>query len=298
MDESREVAFRNQSENHLPSTEVREMMPEVEDEIHLKDYLDVILRRRWTVIITLLVTFFSVAVYTFSTTPIYKATGTIKASPKGLQVASFEDQSSSMLRSQEFLETQAQLLTSERVFNKMINTQNLENNPLFNPKLEKGEEGPFDFVKSILSSIKDMIRPASSEADQIISSDLQQIITYEGILKKLQQSITVAPQQNTQLIEVACESPDPELAAQLINTMMDQYLVTLMDNKIASFKTADVFLEKQIAESRIKLEKSEEKLNEYARKTGLLTMDTKVNLIMRQLEELNEALAKSVTKRL
>ncbi len=117
-------------------------------------------------------------------------------------------------------------------------------------------------------------------------------------MKKLNDSITVIPKKNTQLIEISCENPDAELSASLINSMMDQYLTTLMENKIASFKTAEVFLVKQIEESKINLEKSEQVLNEYARKTGILSMDTRLNLILKQLEELNGALAKSLTTRL
>jgi len=48
----------------------------------------------------------------------------------------------------------------------------------------------------------------------------------------------------------------------------------------------------------IKLEKSEKQLNEFSRKAGLVSMDPKLNLILRQLEELNDALAKARAERI
>jgi hypothetical protein len=50
-------------QSHLPSTYVRETMPYFDEgEVHLRDYIDVVFRRKWVVIITLLVVFSFVAI--------------------------------------------------------------------------------------------------------------------------------------------------------------------------------------------------------------------------------------------
>ena len=76
----RQIMLRDTAQQHLPSTEVRELVPDYEDEIDLRDLLDVLLRRKWTVITCLLVCFFTAVLVTFSMTPQFKATGSIKVS--------------------------------------------------------------------------------------------------------------------------------------------------------------------------------------------------------------------------
>ena len=63
-DDDKLVTLTPRGENYLPSVEVRETMPEVHDEIDLRDLLDVLVRRRWSVISVLLLCFFTVAIYT------------------------------------------------------------------------------------------------------------------------------------------------------------------------------------------------------------------------------------------
>ena len=117
-------------ERMLPSTEFRESVPDMEEEISIKDYLDVLLRRKWLVLGFLLLTFISTAVFTLSATRIYKTTATIEVSREQAKVTNFEEMMGSELRSQEFMQTQVGLLESKtlakRVAEKLDMKQRLE----------------------------------------------------------------------------------------------------------------------------------------------------------------------------
>ncbi|MCI5143562.1 MAG: lipopolysaccharide biosynthesis protein, partial [Candidatus Electrothrix sp. ATG1] len=104
--------------------------------------------------------------------------------------------------------------------------------------------------------------------------------------------------RNSELIQLSFESPDPQLSADIINIAMEQFIQMQMDTNIDSSKNVAQFLEKQIYAAQIKLEQSEKKLNNFSRQAGLVSMDPKLNLIMRQLEELNDALAKTRAERI
>ncbi|HID69808.1 MAG TPA: hypothetical protein EYP35_04950, partial [Desulfobacterales bacterium] len=75
-----QLAVRDTQRQHLPSIEVREVVPDLQDEIDLRDLLDVLIRRKWAVVTVLLFIFFSVAIITFSMTPQFKARGSLKVS--------------------------------------------------------------------------------------------------------------------------------------------------------------------------------------------------------------------------
>ncbi len=44
-----QLAIRANQQQNLPSVEVREVIPEFQDEIDLRDLLDILIRRKWAV---------------------------------------------------------------------------------------------------------------------------------------------------------------------------------------------------------------------------------------------------------
>lgn len=295
-----------QEQSHLPSTFVRETMPHFdEDEVHLRDYIDVILRRKWVVLITLLAVFSIVAISTLSETPMYLAKGTIKTSPKAKISTTLQDVDESYLKSQEFTATQVSLLESERLLFRVINVMDLDNNRFFSgtDDAEDNNKGFLAGLKQTVSAlktmVKDIIRP-SAETDPVIAANPEFAgrVTQERNLNKLKNRLNISPVKNTQLLEITYESPNAGLAADIINTLMRQFVEVTMEGRLASFQSAGVFLDKQIEAAKIKLEKSEKDLNTFARRTGIISLDSKLNLVMRELEEANNALSQAVTVRI
>jgi len=292
-----------QEKAHLPSTEFYETMPDVdEEEIHLRDYIDVILRRRWVVIIVLLVVFSSVAVFTFTSTPLYLAQGTLKAASKGMKVTNFQAMDDSYMKSQEFIATQVELLKSDRLLSRLITKLDLNNNKYFaDRKQEESRQGVFASVTEAMASfkgmIKDIIRP-EAESSGATNRRLSERISLERNLGKIKNGLKITPIRNTELIQISFENKNPQLASDMVNTLMKEFLQITMEGQLTSFRSADVYLTKQITEAKIKLEKSEKELNQYARRTGIVSLDSKLNLVMRQLEEVNGALVQAVTNRI
>ena len=286
---------------HLPSVDVREVIPVADDEIHLRDYLDVLVRRKWVVIIVLLVTFFSVALYTFTRTPLFLAKGVIKVSSQGANVTKFENVETNIVKMKEFQQTQVKLLQSEQLAGRVITKLKLDENPLFNPFLAEEEAAGSigSQIKGILRAVKNFIRfQDDQKALQQLSEEAQQQIVYEKVLKSFQESFEVSPVRNSELIEISFESPESQLSARIVNTAMQEFLNMQMDSQMDIAKTAGKFLEKKIIAAQVKLEKSEKDLTEFSRRVGLVSLDPKLNLVMKQLEELNDALAKARTERI
>ena len=76
------VPSRMGSDNpYLPSTDLRSPIPEWEqEEIHLRDYLDVLLRRKWLIICVLVLTFVTTLILTLSQPKLYESSATIPSS--------------------------------------------------------------------------------------------------------------------------------------------------------------------------------------------------------------------------
>ena len=290
---------------HLPSTFVRETMPSMqEEEIHLRDYLDVIIRRKWVVLITILITFSTVAIFTFAQTPLFLATGMIKTSPTARNVTNFQSMEESFLKAQEYISTQVKLLQSESLLQNLIKVMDLPNNEAFTGKKADAASGGFlsNTIRAIFSlkdMVKNLIRPQlESEASLMMNQDIADQIALDQYLGRVRGALKVKPIKDTQLIEISIEHANAKLAADMVNNMMELFLQTNMQSQLDTLQSAEVFLDKQIDAAKIKLEKSEKELNEFARQTGIISLDSKLNLIMRQLEEINAALSQAVTVRI
>lgn len=291
-------------QTHLPSTRVYETMPPVEEEINLRDYLDVILRRKWVIILTLLVTFSFVAVFTFSSTPLFLAQGTLKASPRVTSITNFKGMAQGMdesfMQSKEFIATQVKLLQNEGLLIRLIKKMDLQDNVFFvGKKDDDSGHGIMGGVKEAFASLKAMIRPRlDSDPANRMNRQIRENMTLDNNLGRIKNALTVTPVRGTQLIQISFQSPNAGLAADIVNNLMKEFLQVNAEQKLAAFHSSGVFLDKQVNASKIKLEKSEQELNGYARRTGIISLNSKLNLVMGQLEAINDAQAQAVTDRI
>ncbi|PIP35697.1 MAG: lipopolysaccharide biosynthesis protein, partial [Desulfobacterales bacterium CG23_combo_of_CG06-09_8_20_14_all_52_9] len=93
------------------------------------------------------------------------------------------------------------------------------------------------------------------------------------------------------LISISFTSEDRKLSQDVINTYLNEFINWKMDQRVTAAETAKGFLMQQIERAKISLEKAEEALNRFAQEQGIVSLDSKLNSIFRQLEELNTALA-------
>ncbi|MCI5217709.1 MAG: polysaccharide biosynthesis tyrosine autokinase [Candidatus Electrothrix sp. LOE2] len=287
--------------HNLPSLDYQETVAPMEDEeIHLRDYIDVIIRRKWVVFLFLFFIFFGTALFTLTSTPLFEGKGTLKASASQGQVTSFEDIQTNVLKSMEFQQTQVNLLESEQLAIRIIHKLDLLTNPFFNKEIQKEKDSDTSLgtlVQLAFSSVRNFIR-FSSGTDEDVTQEGKERLLMDDVVKKLQEDLKISPVRNSELIQLSFESADPQLSSDVTNTAMEEFIQMLMDTNIQSSKNVAQFLEKQILSAQIKLEKSEKELNNFSRKAGLVSLDPKLNLIMRQLEELNDALAKARAERI
>jgi capsular exopolysaccharide synthesis family protein len=274
---------------HLPSTELSGAIPGWEDgeEIHLRDYLDVIIRRKWLIVSVLALSFITTLIFTLASTKIYKATTTIEVTQQTPQVTKFEEVVAAEVKAREFYETQVALLLSKTLIERVIEKLNFMTNPVVVESLFDQENASIsarikEFVKSFLPQDKEMTNQAL-----ITVETLKQQALFEYISDNLK----AEPSRKSMLITVSFTSPSRNLSQKFVNTLAQEFIAWKMDQKLEASQIARDFLMKQIDRAKISLEKAEEELNRFAKQAGIVSLDARLNSIYRQLEELNSSLA-------
>jgi hypothetical protein len=118
--------------NPLPATEFQQPFREWQEaeEIQLRDYLEVILRRKWLIATVLTLVFLSTLIFSLAVTRIYEASAVVEVSQETPHVTTFQEVLGSEIQAREFYETQVELLRSKAMINRVIEELDLVAHPV------------------------------------------------------------------------------------------------------------------------------------------------------------------------
>lgn len=277
-----------------------------EKEIHLRDYLRIIGKRKSTVLTFLIITFTVVVIATYTATPMYEATTKVMV----------ERNASSPLTNSygyipydpEFLETQYQIIKSAGVAKKVVNLLDPEKMyPVFFSN--KGENNSFLtpvvlWIKDRYSAFKETIgienmlsSSGNASEDDFFREPNAPMTKAEEIASFIKNAISVAPVKNSRVVEISYMSENPVLAMKIANSVAQAYINELLDMRMEVSGYSIKWMTKKADEQKEKLESSENALQRYQRQHGIVTIEDKVTVIPERLSELSSRLTTSEAER-
>jgi len=272
--------------NQLPSTAHQQQhlfgLPE-ERRNRLREYFEVILRRRWTVLTSFAIVLVAMMTATFLTTKIYRSTLTLQIEQQEskavvLGAAAMQNEMA-YFDSQNFYQTQYELLKSDALAQRVIEQLNLVA-PL---QAATKDKSWLDIFKG---------KDDKPEDEPPKESDT-------GLMSGLPGSLTVTPVRNSQLVRVNFDSPDPQMAARIANEISVAFINLNLERRMEATSYARTFLQERLAQIKVKLEDSEKDLNAFMRKEGIVKPDEKQQSPDSQvLGEFTTALAKAQGERI
>ncbi len=243
-------------------------VPGTPEEASLGEYWRILVKRKWTIIATLLVVMTLATLISLRTTPMYVAIGKIAIFRDSSDLVSFKDVGSTTSDDWDYtvaMDTQVKILMSDTMAlavarNLAVNAANSRQNLQNLGTIPLGKSAGLD-PKAELAAIGE------------IKSNL---------------TITTIP--NTRMIEIRFMSPDPSHAAQVVNTLTSTFIQENLKTRYESIMQASDWLQKQLADLQMKVEVSQEKLVKYQKENDILGIDEKQNIVTVKLDELNRDL--------
>ncbi|WP_432822912.1 GumC family protein [Trichloromonas sp.] len=264
-----------------------------QEEIHLRDYLKVITKHRNLVIAVFALIFVAVALYTFSTTPLYK--GTTKVLIEKAASEELTGNSSSRIYDPEFYETQYQLIKSRAVAGRVVETLDLAAN--FDAYRGKNSENTslLQSIKGWFGSIKDLISGSSTDEETAAKDPAAELVR---VADRLNEGIAVNPFKNSRIVTISYLSPNPEFAAQVANATAKAYIQETMEMKLASTRMTLEWMGKKAAEEGAKLESVERALQKYMVDNDIITLENRLTLTPQELAQVSSQLVTAESKRI
>ena len=110
-------------------------------------------------------------------------------------------------------------------------------------------------------------------------------------------SLSVRAVVGTRLVQVLYDSPNPKFAADYVNTIAAEFIDQNVEVRYQASQKTGEWLTRQIDDLKIKLERSEDELQRYARATGLQFTDEKDSIAEAKLKQVQEELSKAQGER-
>ena len=270
---------KNSADNAIqlpPPAETYVSMPQRETTI--RDYWVILTKQRWTVIAFASVVLILTIIFTFKTTPIYDAVGRIAINRESADALPFKDSASNPVADEDYtiaMETQVRILHSDNLAMRVIRKLGLDKNPSFT-----GVARPQAPANSL-----------ATNSPNIDTEESELINTFRGGLK-------VATVNNTRLIEIHYLNPNPRLAADIVNGIVNSYIEQNYQTKFESAMQTSDWLSHQLADLKLKVETSQEKLIRFQREKGIVGIDEKQNLTTSKLDELSKELTATEADRI
>lgn len=190
------------------------------------------------------------------------------------------------------VQTAVEILRSPQLAAEVIRELKLEEHPEFNPAVaERDEIGLMAQIRDMVSIRRWSLGPPEFVPDDDTAATLSKAV--QGFLANLSVSI----KNNSRMIEVAFESRDAQLAMQVTNTLVSQYVDRQLELRAQSAQRTSDWLRDRIMQLEAKLANAERAVEEFRSTHGLFSTPGGSPLLLKQMTDVSAELATVETER-
>ncbi len=228
--------------------------------------------------------------YIYSKASIYQATATLLIQEEQKSALSIEEVYGVDTTKKEYFQTQIAILKSNHIADKVIRELNLTQLPEFTSSGGLNKE--IDQIKSI-PFVQDLLNVAPSPKETAQFSE-----SYYQALQAFRSKLDIEPVRNTQLVRIRFRSTDPKLATTIANAVGQAYIDANFEAKLVVTQNAATWLTNNSQKLEERLRNSEQALQEFLLKEGLIDINGIDEIYANELEELTRKLNIAVNKRI
>lgn len=241
------------------------------DEIDLRAYWRVVVRRRWLILAVFAAAVALTLLVTLRQTKVWAATATLvieTTAPRVLDKEQVQDVvetgAGSYWSSKEYFETQYKVIASRSVAQRVVEKLQLKQNDRF-------------------LGI-DELEPGKREEER---QRLDPVLV-------LQERLKVLPVKDSRVVRIQVEDRDPQQAALLANAVAESYIADNLSVRASTTQSASDWLEQQLADLEGQLDKSGKALFDFKKDHDIVatTWEDRQSMVTQRLVAINDALSK------
>ncbi|MBN2200815.1 polysaccharide biosynthesis tyrosine autokinase [bacterium] len=254
-----------------------------EQQLSLKEYMRMIVRGKWIILICFLTVFAGTVYYTYTAHPVYEASAMVMIKDDaGIRRQLF--QVTNIMQQESRINNQVEILKSLTLAESVI--QSLQQSPVADSLYILGQrklEDKFTLDGILPGAVKalfDKMRffgPDSTAPDSVSTTDLADDFR--------KHTISVVPKRNTDMIELKVQAASPDEAAFIANTWMKVYQKKDLEESQGEATKVREFLETKVQDVQDTLATAEDALKNYKEVNKVTELPAETEQMIKQLAE-------------
>lgn len=299
-------AVERSLERPLNDVQVRSYGPAATEPNQLRNYLFVVLKRKWLILSLCLVVTSLVAVQMFRQPSIYEAEATIRIEQRAQNVLQTKDFVLNAQPDANFWGTQIKLLQSPALARQVALSLDLQHNPNFFGSQAQG--GIFTALRRMVSgdkkpAAKPAVAPGSLNVmaeselrdDPLTAEELAALEPFEDAIIGAEKVEGIV---GTNLFNIKYQHTDPEMAQKVANALAEVFQANNVERTTQNSTKAQDLLAREIANYQEKVRYDTEALFNFARAKGLPpVIDTTLNVEAQRLSDLSRQFLEAQNQR-
>jgi polysaccharide biosynthesis transport protein len=277
--------------------QTRSYGPAASEPNQLRDYLFVVLKRKWLILSLCLVVTSLVAVQMFRQPSIYEAEATIRIEQRTTNVLQTKDFVLNAQPDANFWGTQIKLLQSPALARQVALSLDLQHNPNF---FGQAQGGIFTALRRMVSGEKkpvtlpatapgglSVIGEAQLKDEPLSAEELSALEPYEDAIIGAEKVEGIV---GTNLFVIKVSHTDPEMAQKISNALAEVFRANNVERTTQNSTKAEELLVREIAAYQEKIRHDTEALFNYAREKGLPPQINGLNVEGQRLADISRQL--------
>ena len=231
-----------------------------------------VLSNQWrTIIIFAVIVSAGAAAATFAMRPVYEPEGKLQIDPPGSEVFSLDAAGAGLIDA-EYISTEAQKLQTDDLALATIAELHLDKNPEITGKVP--------------------LHPGRADnSDRLTAAE-------NASLRGLRARLSIRRDPSSRLVVVAFGSHDPQLSANVVNTLMKLLVQRNFESRNSAIAESGVWLSRQLDDIREKMERASRALADFGEKNGIADVDPNTNTYSEKMGDLNKQLVQASADRI
>src|SRR6266403_1850409 len=253
-----------------------------------RGYARVLRKRLPTVLIVFSILFSIALIATLKQKPVYRAQVLLEIQKENPDIPSIQELYELDSVSDAYLRSQYTILSSESLARRVIDHLRLDTLREFNAP----EWGSWSWRKKRNERAPQVFAAGPARADREV---------YRRVLERFEDRLKIDPINRSRLVTIQFDSHDAGLTARVANCLAENYVEQNLEARWTATQKAADWLSQQLSGVKGRLEKSEEHLQDYARRNDLVFLESDKepsrNVQNEQVQQLQEELTKAQAQR-
>lgn len=274
-----------------------------EKEIHLSEYLIMLLKRKRLIILVFVLAVAAAWFHVSSAVPIYQTSARlILDSEKQTSITGSNRDYESYFSEQMSFNTSISMITATPVLRRVVTALNLDA-----MQAEKAAEDlEVSFIREWRSKIKANIKllvknflpEKQPPVEPVLSPEEQENIRNQSLISMLRGKISVEQIPDTRLLNISVRDKDPQRAAAIANAVVNKYMEFSLTSRMDASKQNLEWLNNELYDLRRKLEEDEKKFFEYKQENLVFSIEGKQRQTDQRIQEFNARYLETRNRRL